>query len=99
MHYLNEQDIFIFLLLIFTLLLVAKGLGEIFRRDNQPTITAEILFGVLLGPTLLVRFFPEIHSFLFPQDPIQQNMLKTVAWLGILFFLLKNRYGTFFSMK
>ena len=97
MHYLNEQNIFIFLIQIFILLLLAKGLGEVFRRFHQPTITAEILVGIILGPTLLGRFSPGIQSYLFPQELIQQNMLETVAWFGILFFLLKTGLEMDFS--
>jgi len=97
MHYLNEQNILIFLVQVFVLLLLARGLGEIFRWFNQPSISAEILVGILLGPTLLGRFFPEIQSFLFPNEPIQQNMLETVAWFGILFFLLKTGLEMDFS--
>ena len=85
----TEENIFIFLLQVFILLGLAKGLGELFRRVKQPAITAEILVGVLLGPTILGRFLPHLHRFIFPEGLIQQNMLETVGWLGLLFFLLE----------
>lgn len=88
MQYLNEQNIFLFLIQFFVLLGLARGLGEIFRRWKQPTLTAEILAGVILGPTILGRFLPEVYLLIFPQDVIQRNMLETVSWLGLLFFLL-----------
>ena len=89
MHYLNEQNIFIFLIQIFLLLGLARGMGELFRRWKQPPLTAEILVGVLLGPTVFGRFLPRLHQAIFPASVIQQNMLETVAWLGVLFFLLQ----------
>lgn len=89
MHYLNEQNIFIFLLQVFLLLGLARGLGEIFRKWKQPPFTAEILVGILLGPTIFGRFFPAFYQFVFPQNLIQQNMLETISWLGILFLLLE----------
>lgn len=89
MEYLEESQIFVFLIQLLILLGLARVLGELFNRWHQPAITAEILVGVLLGPTLLGRAWPGLHTALFPADPAQWNMLETVAWFGILFFLLK----------
>jgi len=89
MQSLSEQNILIFLIQVFLLLGLARILGELFRIWRQPTITAEILTGVLLGPTIFGRFFPALHLKIFPTDIIQQDMLETVAWLGLLFFLLE----------
>lgn len=89
MQYLSEQDLFIFLIQLFLLLGLARLLGELFRLFKQPTITAEILAGILLGPTIFGRIFPSLHLSLFPPEGIQQYMLETVAWLGLLFFLLE----------
>jgi len=97
MHYIDEQNIFLFLLQIFLLLSLARGLGEVFRRWKQPALTAEILVGVILGPTILGRFFPGLHQAIFPPDAVQQNMLETVGWLGVLFLLLETGLEIDFS--
>lgn len=89
MHYLNEHNIFIFLIQIVILLGLARGLGELFRKWKQPPLTAELLVGLLLGPTIMGRFMPFWHQAIFPNDLIQQNMLETVAWIGVLFLLLE----------
>lgn len=89
MHYLNETNIVTFLIQVFLLLGLARTLGELFRKWKQPALMAEILVGVLLGPTIFGRFLPPLHQIIFPADVIQQNMLETVAWLGVLFFLLE----------
>ena len=60
MHYLNETHIFIFLVQVFVILLLTRGLGSIFQKWGQPVLTAELLIGVLLGPTILGRFFPSL---------------------------------------
>lgn len=88
-HYLNEHNILIFLIQIFLLLGCSRFLGEIFRKWRQPPLTAELLVGVFFGPTILGRWFPQMHQAIFPHDPIQANMLETVAWLGVLFLLLE----------
>ncbi len=97
MHYLNEWNIFIFLVQMAVLLGCARALGEVFRRLGQPTVTAEILVGVLFGPTVFGRLCPSYHSAMFPTDATQQTMLDTVAWLGILFFLLRTGLETSFA--
>ena len=98
MHYLDESHIFTFLIQVFVLLLCARGLGELFRRWKQPALTAELLVGIVLGPTLLGRFAPGLHAALFPPDAIQQAMLETIAWLGVLFLLLDTGLEIDFSI-
>lgn len=97
MHYLNEQNIFLFLVQVFLLLGLARGLGELFRKWKQPPLTAEILVGIFLGPTIFGRFMPSLHQAVFPANVIQQNMLETVAWVGVLFLLLETGLEIDFS--
>ncbi len=88
MHYLNETMILVFLLQVCLLLGLSRIAGLLLRKIGQPAISGEILVGILLGPTLFGRLLPGLHAAIFPTDLMQQNMLETVAWLGILFFLL-----------
>lgn len=89
MEYIKDHNIFLFLIQILVLLVFSKSLGELFRKWNQPALTAEILVGIFLGPTILGRFFPIIHDSIFPNIPVQQNMLSTLTWLGVFLFLLE----------
>ncbi len=54
--------------------------------------------GVFMGPTLLGRVAPGVFEMLFPPDAIQQAMLETVAWLGVLFLLLETGLEIDFSI-
>ncbi len=94
MQVVDESNIFLFLLQISLLLILARGLGLWLHRRGQPAITAEIVVGILMGPTVFGRLAPSLHARLFPPDPLQQNMLETLAWLGILFFLLQSGLET-----
>jgi len=87
-HFLSEQHIFLFLIQIFVLLTVAKLLSGFFQKWGWPALVGEILCGVLLGPTILGRVFPSLYTQLFPADLIQQNMMETISWFGVLFLLL-----------
>lgn len=97
MEGITEFHLFHFLLQILLLLGLSRGLAEVFRRFNQPALTAEILVGILLGPTILGRCLPGVHGFIFPADAVSHHMLETVAWVGILFFLLNNGLEMDFS--
>lgn len=88
MHYLDESMILIFLVQVCLLLGLSRMIGLLLQRIGQPAISGEILVGILLGPTIFGRLAPVLHGQVFPVDIMQQNMLETVAWLGILFFLL-----------
>jgi Kef-type K+ transport system membrane component KefB/mannitol/fructose-specific phosphotransferase system IIA component (Ntr-type) len=98
MHYLTEESLLIFLVQVFIILGLSRALGELFRNWRQPAITAEILVGILLGPTVFGRLAPSVHHIIFPPDIQQQVMLDTVAWFGILLFLLKTGLETEFSV-
>lgn len=93
----DEHRILLFLLQLIVLLGCARGLGLLFSRYGQPSITAEILVGIFLGPTILGRLLPGLQQSLFPADLVQQGMLEAVAWLGLLFFLLDTGLQTDFA--
>jgi len=85
----TEHNIGVFLVQMFVLLALARGVGELLRRRGYPALVGEISVGVLLGPTVLGRILPELQLAIFPQDVIQIAMLDTVAWFGVFFLLLE----------
>ncbi len=85
----SEHHLLVFLVQVLLLLALARGFGEVLRRWGHPPLVGEILIGVLLGPTVLGRAFPELQQSIFPDDEIQQAMLRTVSEFGVLFLLLE----------
>ncbi len=59
--------------------MLARGLGELCDRLGQPCRVGEIRVGILIGPTLLGRVAPELHTTLFPAEPVQLAMLESVG--------------------
>jgi len=88
MYFISEEYIFLFLVQLCVLLSLAKFLGYLVNRWGWPVLVGEILCGILLGPTILGRILPSWHHTLFPADMVQQNMLETISWVGVLFLLL-----------
>ncbi len=85
----TEHHLLIFLIQVLLLLGLARGFGEVLRRWGHPALVGEILIGVMLGPTVLGRALPELQVAIFPPDVIQQSMLETLSWFGVLFLLLE----------
>jgi Kef-type K+ transport system membrane component KefB len=85
----DEGHLLLFLIQVLLLLGLARGAGDLLRLFGQQPVVGEIAIGVLLGPTLLGRALPELQLAIFPPDPVQQAMLETVSWIGVLFLLLE----------
>lgn len=85
---LAENYILLFLLQFFLLLVFSRLMDLLFTKIRQPTVTGDVLVGVILGPSILGRFWPSVYQKIFPADPLQITMLDTVAWIGIFFLLL-----------
>lgn len=82
----TEQDFALLLFQLFALLSLGLAFGELFRQIQQPTVIGEILAGVLLGPSVLGVFAPDLSTALFPGP--QTQLLGSLAWLGSVFLLL-----------
>src|SRR4051794_37091862 len=61
----------------------ARTLGWLARKIHQPAVIGEILAGILLGPTVLGRIWPDVPTRLFPHEV----PLKAFADIGLVFFM------------
>jgi Kef-type K+ transport system membrane component KefB/mannitol/fructose-specific phosphotransferase system IIA component len=88
MESLSSHQVLVMLLSFAVLLGVARILGELAQRFRQPAVLGELLAGVLLGPTVLGAFAPELALFLFPPVGANAIALNAIATLAIVLFLL-----------
>lgn len=69
--------------IIFTIPYLIWRLG---RTDYYaPLVVVQILTGILLGPGILGRVFPEYYAFVFTQPVIQS--LNGIAWWSVMIFV------------
>ncbi|RKO90697.1 Cation/H+ exchanger, partial [Blyttiomyces helicus] len=70
---------------IFIILAVCRAISVPFSYVNQPRVIAEVIGGILLGPTALGRW-KWFATNIFP--PAQLGPLNILANVGLIFFLL-----------
>lgn len=73
------------ILSIGTILLAAYVLGWIFELIGQPRVVGEMTVGIVLGPSLFGRFFPDAFTFVFPASSMPA--LTVLSQLGLLLFM------------
>jgi len=85
----TEHNLTLFLIQFGLLLGICKTAGYFFEKMKQSSVTAEILVGLILGPSILGRISPDFQSMLFPSEEVQRSMLETIAWVGSFFLLME----------
>src|SRR6266576_1669516 len=81
-----------FFIQLAVILLFCRLVGAIALRLGQPQVVAEMLAGVLLGPSLFGLLWPEAQHWLFPWDPTQkmrdtQSYLFPASQLGLALYM------------
>lgn len=90
----GEHELLLLWLQLVVLLVAARSLGLLAQRFRQPRVVGELAAGVLIGPSVAGRLFPDLVGWLFPGDAVQSALLLSVAWLGILLLLLVTGFET-----
>lgn len=75
----------ILLVQIIVVLFAVRLFSFLFKYIGQPGVIGEIVAGIVLGPSLLGYFFPEIFGFLFPPESLTN--LELISQLGLILFM------------
>ncbi len=71
-----------FFLQLAIIMLACRVVGWFGRKFlGQPQVVGEMIAGVVLGPSLLGMFFPDLQAAIFPKE--MKNVLYTGAQLGV----------------
>ena len=73
------------LLAMAVIIAVARILGNVFRRLNQPPVIGEVVAGILLGPSLLGAITPGLSGYLLP--PAVAPILGVIAQVGVILYM------------
>jgi Kef-type K+ transport systems, membrane components len=78
-------NLVILLLQIAIVVVAARSAGMIARRMGQPQVVGEMAAGILLGPSFLGVWAPQLYHALFP--PSSLGHLGTLSQVGLLLFM------------
>ncbi len=67
------------------IIFAARSIGALARWVGQPSVIAEVIAGILLGPSLLGRLSPQLFQTLFPKASFPG--LSLVSQVGLVFFM------------
>ncbi|RYF38351.1 MAG: hypothetical protein EOO25_17370, partial [Comamonadaceae bacterium] len=80
----NATEVFLIAMaVIFTVPYLIWRLGR--TEYFAPLVVVQILAGLLLGPGILGRIFPDYYAFVFPAPVVAA--LNGVAWWGVILFI------------
>ncbi len=74
-----------FFLQIAFILTVCQGVGAVARRVGQPQVVAEMIAGVLMGPSLFGLLLPGAQAYMFPRESM--GILFAVAQVGLSLYM------------
>ena len=74
-----------FFLQIAVILMACQAVGIVARRLGQPQVVAEMITGVILGPSLLGLLAPGVSAHLFPAESMK--VLFPVSQLGLAAYM------------
>lgn len=81
----QTNELILLLFQITLILAVSRGLTHWMRRLGQPTVIAEIIAGIMLGPSVLGWLSPGIFTAVF--SPESLHGLRSLSQIGLVFFM------------
>ncbi len=82
---LGHSPLALFMAQAVVIIAVARGLGLLVRHIGLPMVIAEILTGIVLGPSLLGWLWPKLTAVLFPTAGL--GLLQIFAQVGLVLFM------------
>jgi Kef-type K+ transport system membrane component KefB len=83
----NNKDLTIFFFVIVLLLVSAHGFGYLFHKMRLPKVIGEIAGGLVLGPTFLGNFSPDLYSKIFNAFEFEGRLISAIYWLGLVLLM------------
>jgi len=83
-----------FFLQMAVILLTCRLVGMLAKKVGQPQVVGEMIAGVLLGPSLLGLFFPDLMSQLFTKESRSVLFVGAQLGVGLYMFLVGMEFKT-----
>ena len=87
MHGLSHTEVINLLLQLAAMLIMARVFAELARKVSQPAVVGELLAGIILGPTILGTFTPELFEYLFMSNQGTNIALDGIVQIAVILLL------------
>lgn len=80
----------LFVIQAVAIIVLSRLVGLAARRLGQPMVIAEVVAGIILGPSVLGVLFPDVLHTLFPADTPDDHpmlLLNVISQTGLIFFM------------
>ena len=85
MAHVLSSPLALFIIQVVAVIVAARLVGLVARRLEQPMVIAEVVAGILLGPSLLGWLAPGVSAALFPASSLA--LLGSVSQIGLILFM------------
>ncbi len=75
----------VLLMQIIVIIAFARLFGFLFKKIGQPAVIGEIVAGIILGPSIIGSFFPQINHVIFPETSLAT--LSFLSQIGLILFM------------
>ncbi|TVQ07838.1 MAG: cation/H(+) antiporter [Bacteroidetes bacterium] len=86
-----QNPLSVLLTQIVLIILVARICGWVFKKLGQPVVMGEIIAGIVLGPSIIGYYFPDLMGLVFPENSL--NNLHLVSQIGLMLFMFSIGLG------
>lgn len=87
MSSLSHSEVINLLLQLAAMLILARAFAEVARKFNQPAVVGELFAGLILGPTILGTFYPELFDYLFMGSQDTNLALDGIVQIAVILLL------------
>lgn len=85
---LSEHQLLVFWVQLLVLVAVARLLGGLMRKIDQPAVVGELAAGLILGPSVFGKVWPGGFEWFLPHDRMQDSALLALSWVGVALLLV-----------
>ncbi|HRH67973.1 MAG: cation:proton antiporter [Flavobacteriales bacterium] len=70
---------------VLAIIAAARSFAYLFNKLGQPSVLGEIVAGIVLGPSVVGYWFPDVFHFLFPEGSLVN--LQFMSQIGLMLFM------------
>jgi Kef-type K+ transport system membrane component KefB len=83
----NHNEVINLLISISVMLLTGRLLGEFFRKLRMPLVVGELVAGIMLGPSLIGKYYPFLNEHVFTIQGNVGVVLGGIATISVVMLL------------